>query len=292
MNGKYSIKDIERLTGVMAHTLRIWEKRYGIPTPSREANNFRVYSDEQLKQLLKIAFLIRKGEKISAIARLSSEELNSLATTYHNSPGISRKTIDEFVMTMLSFDEAGLNKAITTLIGDSGFENAMVNVVFPFMNHIGNLWETNTIQPAHEHFFSNMVRRKLISVIDRQELMAVSHNYKTVAIAGFPDDPHEIGLLFASWYFRSKNWRTVYLGLSVPVSDLAELCRTTKVNTIYLHSVIRRTSDELLSYLKEIRGFFDGKVALGGNYNIDDSLLLQEYARLIQHPHQLEHVAL
>jgi len=292
MEGKYSIKDIERLTGVMAHTLRVWEKRYGIPSPTRSANNFRVYSDDELKYLLVVAMLVRAGEKISHIASLSVEELNNLASKYHQLPKISRKTNDEFVMAMLSFDEASLNASLSSLVGDMGLENAMINNVFPFMSRIRDLWETNSIQAAHEHFFSNVVRQKLISAIDELELRALSCNQKTIVVAGFPADPHELALLFASWYFRSKNWRTIYLGLSVPVSALAELCRTTNLEAMYLHSVIRQPTNELLKHLKDIRGFFDGKMVLGGNFNVDDAPLLQEYARLIQHPHDLEYVAL
>ncbi len=292
MEGKYSIKDIERLTGVMTHTLRVWEKRYGIPTPSRSANNFRVYSDDELKYLLVVAMLVRAGEKISHIANLSVEELNNHASKYHKLPKINRKTNDEFVMAMLSFDEASLNASLSSLVVDMGLENAMINIVFPFMSRIGDLWETNSIQAAHEHFFSNVVRQKLISAIDELELRALSCNQKTIVVAGFPADPHELALLFASWYFRSKNWRTIYLGLSVPVSALAELCRTTNLEAMYLHSVIRQSTKDLTSYLKEIRVFFDGKIVLGGNYSTDDVPVLQEFARLIQHPHELEHVAL
>lgn len=216
----YSIKELEHLSGIKAHTIRIWEQRYGILSPQRTETNIRFYSDDDLKTLLNVSLLNESGYKISRIARMSpvqlAEEVMTLANTAENDKQVQ---INALLLAMVELNEEKFDKALTTPILQLGFENTMLKVIYPFLSRIGILWQTNNICPAHEHFVSNIIRQKLIVAIDGQ--VQVSRQEGSGFLLFLPEsEQHELALLFMSYLLRTRRQPTLYLGQNLPHADL------------------------------------------------------------------------
>ena len=162
----YSIKDIEHLSGIKAHTLRIWEKRYNIIVPKRTQTNIRYYDDEDLKRLLNVSVLNRYGYKISSIANLHEKEIRNEILAITSKYGDLSAQIENLIVAMVDFDKAYFDKIFNKSIMSRGLEETMLKVIYPFFEKIGILWQTGNINPAQEHFISNLIRQKLIVAID------------------------------------------------------------------------------------------------------------------------------
>jgi MerR family transcriptional regulator, light-induced transcriptional regulator len=221
----YHITDIERLTGIKAHTIRIWEKRYGIVDPHRTDTNIRYYDDDQLRKLLNVGTLLKNGQKISAVSKLSEKELTDEIRkqdiqTFKAAPDdvISETYISNLVMFMVGFDEDGFEKTFSSAVTRFGIYEAMLKVFYPFMDKAGILWSTADILPAQEHFAMNLIKRKLLAAIDGLR-PANRHDKKFVLYLPL-GEWHEISLLFADYIIRSKGYKTLYLGQSVPAENL------------------------------------------------------------------------
>jgi DNA-binding transcriptional MerR regulator len=216
----YSIKDLENLSGIKAHTLRIWEQRYGILMPCRTETNIRTYSDMELKRVLNIALLQDKGGfKISAIAHMTDAEMASHILRLSESHFDFPDQIQALTLAMLDLDEAKFQLLTKNLIQAHGFENYMLHVIYPFMHRLGSLWLSGSIGPAQEHFISHLIRQKLIAYTDAQDLRLKSGAKKFLLY--LPEgELHEIGLLFANYVFRARNHSVVYLGQSLPYEEL------------------------------------------------------------------------
>jgi len=156
----YSIRDLEQLSGIKAHTLRIWEQRYAILSPDRTDTNIRTYGDDDLKRVLNISLLKDHGYKISEIAKLSSEDLNREVVKISERPLNYPDQIHALTISMLDLSEERFEKIISANIAQSGFENTMINIIYPFLSRIGTLWVTGSIGPAQEHFITNLIRQK------------------------------------------------------------------------------------------------------------------------------------
>jgi DNA-binding transcriptional MerR regulator len=217
--GKYTIKDLERISGIKAHTIRIWEQRYDILEPERTYTNIRTYSDEDLKRILNISLLNKNGYKISRISQMSDEEISQevMAIAERNSDYSNQ--INALTISMIELDEQRFEKIIATNTLRIGFEKTMIHILYPFLQHIGLMWQTGAINPAQEHFISNLIRQKLIVAIDSYPNMAFPQHKKFLLFC--PEgELHEIPLLFASYILRSRKFNVIYLGISVPVKDL------------------------------------------------------------------------
>ncbi len=164
----YSIKDLEQLSGIKAHTLRIWEQRYNLLNPKRTDTNIRFYDDNDLKLILNVALLNDNGYKISKIASMNQEEMRAEVMKLTDRTLTHDDQIHALTICMIEMDEERFDKVLSTNILKLGFEQTMMNIVYPFMSKIGVLWQTGAINPAHEHFISNLVRQKLIVAIDGQ----------------------------------------------------------------------------------------------------------------------------
>ena len=215
----YSIKDLEQLSGIKAHTLRIWEQRYDILKPDRSDTNIRSYDDNDLKLVLNISLLKDHGYKISEISKMSPEELSKevllISDKHLNYPD----QIHALTISMLDLDEERFEKIVSTNTLQFGFENMMVNIIYPFLNRIGTLWITGSIGPAQEHFISNLIRQKLIVAIDGQ-LPSLRQGAKKYLLYLPEGEMHEISLLFANYIVRSRQNKVIYLGQSLPFSEL------------------------------------------------------------------------
>ena len=216
----YSIKDLERLSGIKAHTIRIWEKRYNLVTPKRTETNIRFYDDEDIKKILNIAFLNKHGYRISQIAQLDDNEITSKITDISEEDNDSDSLIDNLIISMIELDERKFDKILSTAILKSGFEKTVLYTIYPFFQKIGILWQTGAINPAQEHFISNLVRQKLIVAIDGilEENIPDSKRFILFLPEG---ELHEIGLLFYFYLLKKRGHSVIYLGQSVPFEDLA-----------------------------------------------------------------------
>jgi len=250
----YSIKDIEKLTGIKAHTLRIWEQRYGLISPHRSSTNIRWYDDEQLKRMLSVSILIRSGKRISQISSLTDHEIKTavqktLSQEGMNAPHFSSQT-DALVVAMMDIDEYYFEKIISTTSLKYGFETVMMNIIFPFLHKVGLLWTNNEISIAQEHFMSNLIRRKILVAIDGQ---VVNQGRKEKFVLFLPDkELHEIGLLFAHYLIRSRGFQVLYLGQSVPIDDILNIAKIHRPDYLLTYSTVGFDQKDLNQYLVRI----------------------------------------
>jgi len=218
----YSIKEIEQLSGIKAHTLRIWEQRYNFINPKRTETNIRYYDDEDLKLILNISLLKDNGYKISRICSMSDENLQSEVKNLMDKKMGYSEQIQGLTIAMIELDEDRFEKILSSNILHVGFERTMMNLIYPFFKKIGILWQTGTITPVQEHFISNLVRQKLIVAIDGLLINSVNFNKKYLLF--LPENElHEIGLLFSAYIIKSRNNKVIYIGQNVPHADLASM---------------------------------------------------------------------
>lgn len=215
----YSIKDLEHLSGIKAHTLRIWEQRYGIINPKRTNTNIRFYGQDDLKLILNVSLLKDNGYKISKIAQMSKEEMLEIVVGISEKLSSHSDQIHALTLSMIDMDEQRFEKIIASNTLKIGFERTMLNIIYPFLSKIGIMWVTDSINPAQEHFMSNLIRQKTLVAIDSLYTQ-VSENSKKYMLFLPDGELHELSLLFANLIIRSRNNRTIYLGQSMPFHDL------------------------------------------------------------------------
>lgn len=251
----YSIKDLEQLSGIKAHTLRIWEQRYNLLNPKRTDTNIRFYDDDDLKLILNVALLNDNGFKISKIASMASHEIRDEVIKLTDRSLTHDDQIHALTICMIEMDEERFDKILSTNIIKLGFEQTMLNIIYPFMSKIGVLWQTGAINPAQEHFISNLVRQKLIVAIDGQ----IYHGGGKKFLLFLPEgELHEISILFASYLIKSKGHKVIYLGQSTPNDDLLSVFKlhqpeylltviTTSPSSEYVQEYVNALSDRFSS---------------------------------------------
>ncbi|MFC3416433.1 MerR family transcriptional regulator [Algoriphagus hitonicola] len=213
----YSIKDLEQLSGIKAHTLRIWEQRYSLLCPKRTDTNIRYYDDADLKLILNVALLNDNGFKISKIASMDAVDIKEEVMKLTERSLTHDDQIHALTICMIEMDEERFDKILSSNILKLGFEQTMLNIIYPFMSKIGVLWQTGAINPAQEHFISNLVRQKLIVAIDGQIVNGGGKKFLLFLPEG---ELHEISLLFAAYLIKSAGHKVIYLGQSTPNDDL------------------------------------------------------------------------
>lgn len=240
--GQYSIKDLEVLTGIKAHTLRIWEQRYNLVKPKRTDTNIRFYNDEQLKKILNIALLNNNGLKISKIALLSDKEINQKIKLLDENNVDAEKYINALINGMISMDKHLILKTLNKHSDFDSLQNYFVKVVFPFLNKIGLLWSSNSINPAQEHFASNIIKRFLIAEIER--LKDVSEDAPTYVLILPEGEWHELSLLLAEFILKDKGCNVFYLGTSVPREDVFKILNLVNADFLLCVSILSRTETD------------------------------------------------
>jgi DNA-binding transcriptional MerR regulator len=224
-SANYTIKDLEQLTGIKAHTLRIWEKRYNIVTPNRTETNIRYYTDEDVKKLLNVSILNRHGIKISILANMSHNELVDNIIAVSNKTTDVECHIENLVVAMIDMNETKFEKDLNKLIIIQGFEDTFRQIIIPFFDKIGMLWQIGTVHPAQEHFMTNLIRKKMIVAIDGVIPAATPAQSKTFILYLPEKELHEIGLLFASYIIQKAGHKVIYLGQMVPYADLTKVAK-------------------------------------------------------------------
>lgn len=215
----YSIKDLERYSGIKAHTLRIWEQRYELLSPNRSQTNIRKYNDSDLRHLLNVSFLYNQGIKISHIAKLAPSEIENKVSELSKNNFATEIQVDNFVAAMLTFDEEKFESTFQHCSTEIGFNPTMTKVVYPFLQRIGMMWQTGIVSPGEEHFIINLVRQKLIAAIELASKQKPTKTEKCLLY--LPENEfHEMGLLYYNYLLRSLGYPTIYLGQSVPYKDV------------------------------------------------------------------------
>jgi MerR family transcriptional regulator, light-induced transcriptional regulator len=262
---EYSIKDIENLTNIKAHTIRIWEKRYGIIKPDRSDTNIRSYSEEELRKLLNISILINNGIKISHIAAFSQSEIKEKAFFLLQNTNDTESHIKNMVMAMVELNESKFEKILSKSIINLGFEKTMMNLVYPFLAHIGVLWQTGSINPAQEHFISNLVRQKLVSSIDSIEFKENRNNKKFMLF--LPEGEwHELGLLFYYYILKARGHQVLYLGQSTPLNSLMQSAEIWPSDFLVLFAISSFYGASYSDYLLELSANFkSSKIIVAGD---------------------------
>jgi len=249
MPSRYSIKDLERLSGIKAHTLRIWEQRYEILKPERTDTNIRYYRDADLKRILNISLLNNNGYKISKISKLSDEEIvrevEKLLTTYKS----ESDQIENLIICLMELDEDRFEKTISNSVIHFGFENTVEKIIFPFLKQLGNMWQVGMITPAQEHFVSNLIRQKIIVGIDQLNPGKLSDG-ETIVFFLPNGELHELGLLYCHFLAKSRGHRCIYLGQSVPYEDVVTIAKSVKPHKMVTVFTARPSDMEIEAYMQ------------------------------------------
>ncbi len=258
----YSIKDLEYLSGIKAHTIRIWEKRYQLLDPNRSETNIRFYTDEDVRRILNVAMLIKNGYKISNVAAFNDVKLQAEVLRQNKNLQDPEKNIDQLLFHTVNLDTFGFEQLLKKIIQENGFSKTIQNVIFPFFERIGLLWQAGSIFVAHEHFVSNLIRNHLIIEAAKFD----NHlSEKKVLFFLREEELHELGLLYFNFLAAENGLRCIYLGQSLPFSDLANLLRNTEFNfvcTTFIHAIEKPALENYLSNLSMI--FNKNKILVAG----------------------------
>ncbi len=254
IKSKFSIKDLENLSGIKAHTIRIWEKRYDLFKPNRTETNIRYYSLASLQKILNISFLNKNGYKISKIAALKTEEIPALVREIAEKNDESKNSINNLKLAMMNFDQALFFKTYNELISEQSFQDIFYTIFVPFLEEIGMLWQTDTITPAHEHFIVELIKHKIVINTEIALNKAKPNTEKITYVLFLPDNEvHELGLLYSNYEVINKGHHCIYLGQSVPIRSLEFLL--TQYNNIRFVScfTVMPIKKDISKYFKEFK---------------------------------------
>ena len=259
----YSIKDLEVLSGIKAHTIRIWEKRYGLLIPNRTDTNIRFYTDSDLRRILNVSLLVTNGFKISKVAKFDDEKIKNAVIEVNNRKTTESDYVERLILYMLNFDNIGFYKFVNEIIAKKGFEDAVLKVFFALFERIGMYWQVGSIFPAQEHYVTSILRQKLIAEIDK---IGVENRNGQTILFFLPDgELHEISLLFYSYLAQKNGYNVIYLGQYVPFEDLAKVQSHIKVDYVFTAFINGITKEELEEYLVRLKqNFQQQKVFITG----------------------------
>ncbi len=264
---KYSIKDLENLSGIKAHTLRIWEQRYHFIEPKRTETNIRYYSNEDLKLVLNIATLKDNELKISKIAEMSFEEINAKVVQMAEKNLRFPDQINSLTLSTIDMDEDRFEKILNNNIVKYGFEQTMLKIIYPFLAKIGLLWQTGGIMPAQEHFISNLIRQKVLVAIDGN--FVTEKESKGKWLLYLPEgELHELSLMFASFILRSRKFKVIYLGQNLPFEDIAAVKKTHNPDFVLTISTSSPKRNEVQNYLDHVADLFNSATVFIGGYQV------------------------
>ncbi|MBC6998886.1 MerR family transcriptional regulator [Cytophaga sp. FL35] len=252
---RFSIRDLENLSGIKAHTIRIWEKRYELLSPERTSTNIRTYSLSSLQKLLNITLLYNHGHKISKIAKIPEQNIPDMVREMVASNSVKSHSINAFKLSMLHFDQALFMKTFNELSKEKSFHEIFKDVFIPLLNEMGVLWQTDTISPAHEHFITNLVKQKIVVNTEAFQTLEPQRNDK-VFVPYLPDNEiHEIGLLYLNYEIIRRGYRSIYLGQSVPMDNLNEVLKYFNGVHFLSYFTVVPTKDYIEKYIEDFQAF-------------------------------------
>ncbi len=246
---KFTIKDLENLSGIKAHTIRIWEQRYSFLKPCRTDTNIRYYSNDDLKTILNISILNKYGYKISHINNMSVNDVQARVAELNLAGAQQERIVNELIQVMVDLDIAGFEKIIDKQIAANGIEKVILRIIFPFFERIGILWQTGHINPAQEHLTTNIIRQKLIVGIDQAKPVL---RLKRSFLLFLPErEHHELGLLLVYYLLKKRGAEVFYIGANVPLKDAQFVNDTKKPDFIYIHLTSTSPGFNFEKFLKQ-----------------------------------------
>lgn len=277
----YSIKEIEQLSGIKAHTLRIWEQRYNFIKPKRTDTNIRYYDDNDLRFVLNVSLLKDHGHKISHICSMPEQDIQTEVSRLMDKKMGFSEQIQALTLSMLELDEERFEKTLNTNILQIGFERTMMNLIYPFFQRIGILWQTGAITPAQEHFISYLVRQKIIVAIDGQ--FVSPDNYHNTYLLYLPENElHEMSLLFSSYLIKSRNNKVIYIGQNVPHSDLVNIYKDHNPDFLLTVMTTNPPTNEAQAYIYKLSETFkNSKILISGHQVVGQDLEIPENVVLL-----------
>ncbi len=286
----FSIKDLENLTGIKAHTIRIWEKRYNVLEPLRTDTNIRYYDLKGLQKILNITLLHDYGYKISKISKLSPEKIPVLVSEIISNKSAKNHAISSFKMAMMNFDQKLFLDTYNNLLSEKSFREVFFEVFIPLMEEIGFLWQAETISPAHEHFISYLIKLKIWVNTEKIQNNVPTKDDKIFVLYLPSDEVHELGLMYLNYEIILSGYKSIYLGESVPVDSLKDLKKYFN-NIVYVcYTTVEPNKELLSSYIDEIKEHIlekDSKIwFIGRNTQNIDEKLRNETVRVFQNIHE------
>lgn len=251
MESRYSIKDLEQLSGIKAHTLRAWEQRHKLIIPKRTSTNIRFYGDDDLRIVLNTSVLLESGLKIGQIAKLSAEEISEKALEASPYTGLYTYELNELKMSTLNFDLPRFEAVMAHCIDKFGVHKTFQNIIGDYIQELGKFWLAGNVSISQEHFMSSLIRQKLFSAIDSLESPAIP-NSGTYALFLPTNELHELGLLYLTYVLKERGEHVFYLGQSLPKEYLQDLLNHQPVTHLISAFTTHPDVEQMEDYLTEL----------------------------------------
>ena len=276
----FTIKDLETISGIKAHTIRIWEQRYSLIKPSRTDTNIRRYSSDELRHILNISLLNKNGFKISHISKMSEADIQEKILSLNDLDAQRDRLVNDLIAKLSSMQLDEFEKQIDNYLLSRGIEKTITQLIFPFLEKIGILWLTNSINPAQEHLVTNIIRSKLINGIE----CAHSHHKMNKSFLLFLPETeyHELGLLYVYYLLKSRGAKVYYLGANVPLKDVAFVIKNLVPDVIYIHLSSTSSKFNFEKYLQML------KIHSGKTQVIISGYITQHYKKNVPERFQLK----
>ena len=252
--GHFSISDLEQLSGIKAHTIRMWEQRYGLLRPVRTATNIRMYSNDDLRRLLNVSTLCGRGQRISQVAKLNDAEISEAVLACCDDVHDYHHQVNALLAAMLGFDEPHLDQLLSEAADYLGFENMMLRVAYPLLQRIGLMWLAGTVDLAQEHMLAHLLRQKLLAATDA--LPAVPTTARRWVLFLPADELHELALLFMNYLLRARGQHTLYLGQNLPTAGLANVGGSYQPDAVATVLTTQPERGRVADFARELRDLF------------------------------------
>ncbi|MDC6351918.1 MerR family transcriptional regulator [Zeaxanthinibacter sp. PT1] len=247
----FSIRDLENLSGIKAHTIRIWEKRYELLSPERTSTNIRTYSLESLQKLLNITLLYNNGWKISKIAEIPEDELPLKVRELVAHKSVKSHAVNSFKLSMVNFDPILFNKTYSSLKSEKSFRDIFWEIFIPFLEELGLLWQADGISPSHEHFITHLIKQKIIANTDKMEHVSPTRKDKMFVLFLPENEIHDIGLLYLNYELLLRGYQTIFLGATMPLEFMTDMEKNfTNLHFLSYFTVVP-TKEKLHDYISE-----------------------------------------
>ena len=249
----FGIRDLENLSGIKAHTIRIWEKRYGLLKPERTETNIRTYSLQSLQKLLNVTLLYNNGYKISKIADLPEDQIVQQVREIVAQNSVKSHAINAFKLAMINFDQSLFQKTYSGLLAERAFREIFWEVFMPLLHELGLLWQSDTIGPAHEHFITHLIKQKIYTSTEKLQSLEPSKTDKVFVLFLPENEIHEIGLLFVNYELVLRGYKTIYLGQTIPLESLVDLKKYYDDPIFVSYFTVIPTKDDLGQYFTDFQ---------------------------------------
>ena len=248
----FSIKDLENISGIKAHTIRIWEKRYNVLAPMRSDTNIRYYDLPSLQKLLNITLLHDHGYKISRIAKIAEEKIPDMVREIITEKSVKNHAISSFKIAMMNFDQTLFFNTYNELLAKKSFREVFYEVIIPLMNEIGLLWQTDTITPAHEHFITYLIKQKLLINTEKLQVLEPTKTDKVFVLYLPSNEIHELGIMYLNYEVLFHGYKTIYLGESIPLESLIDVKKYFDTIVFISYLTVEPNKDEINAYIAKM----------------------------------------